>query len=391
MWRRHTSIMDLTYRLACYQCERTFKHKKTLVRHQRSSHQDQRALCIVCGRTFHRHDSLTRHLAEQHGNETGTVECDVCGAWVRPRYLKEHRRSRVCRMSRAPPASAHALVSRSVQDIDMVQLAPIVEPLLITVNLWLDILRLTSNIRGSDQSRVLYTRGLAIQTVRMSFGHIRADVGSRTYCAVAMLAACEFRLLGFDAAMAHCRALEGGGVFSIYLRDDEDDPFGYALRCLFGEITKAAQSMKPSMQIAPGRSIPSIDFGLQSTANALSDTNRYLMPRSSRAFDLINYIVEFTGSTFGNGTSPTPYEPHSNHVPPQGECAGCDLAEELEFNRERGTSDIWTKYMWPHSLARLHKHRPPLFCPNLGKTCSRRVKSGGRRLLGQETPLPTAY
>ena len=88
-------------RIKCPICDRSML-KRVLDRHLRTVHQQGSDYeCSLCGEKFIRPDSVSRHEREQHGDKTGLVECIMCGANVRERYLNDHFRSRKCSDSQA--------------------------------------------------------------------------------------------------------------------------------------------------------------------------------------------------------------------------------------------------------------------------------------------------
>ena len=199
--------MEASWPLACYQCERTFKHKKTLVRHLRSSHSDQEFACRTCDRSFSRRDIRDRHEDEQHGDKAGTIECNVCGAQIRARSLTDHRKSRVCKAIASFGPSTQASLLRWLASSTPFQPAAVSDPLLITVHLWFGIMDAHTRGGVSDYTGLLGLRYHAILTVRIALqtSPIAADID--TYCAVALLAACETQFLDHGAAEIHCKGL----------------------------------------------------------------------------------------------------------------------------------------------------------------------------------------
>ena len=53
----------------CDLCPGEFKHRKHLLRHQRTKHGNESHQCNVCGINFSRLDNLTRHKASQNNNK----------------------------------------------------------------------------------------------------------------------------------------------------------------------------------------------------------------------------------------------------------------------------------------------------------------------------------
>lgn len=85
----------------CPLCARSFRVKKTLVRHVNVAiglYHGSPFVCRVpqCGRRFARNDIRTRHERFQHDHGPVRVACAVCGQQVRPRSLKGHQDSQAC-------------------------------------------------------------------------------------------------------------------------------------------------------------------------------------------------------------------------------------------------------------------------------------------------------
>ena len=87
---------------ACDICSAEFTEKRSLMRHQRIFHREQRILyvCNTCGRGFSRLDSLKRHEKTQHTPEKEARHgekrfvCSECKAqFLEEKHLSDHRKT----------------------------------------------------------------------------------------------------------------------------------------------------------------------------------------------------------------------------------------------------------------------------------------------------------
>ena len=60
--------MKQTNMYSCNKCPASFKHKKDLIRHEKT-HSDEKFTCTICNVSFHRKDVLKRHTINRHKTE----------------------------------------------------------------------------------------------------------------------------------------------------------------------------------------------------------------------------------------------------------------------------------------------------------------------------------
>ena len=78
----------------CSECPAVFTAKKSLLRHMKSQHTDERpsVVCEDCGATFIRIDNLRSHIKDKHSDAIPNFLCEKCGlTFARSAYLKKHR------------------------------------------------------------------------------------------------------------------------------------------------------------------------------------------------------------------------------------------------------------------------------------------------------------
>lgn len=99
-----TSDGDRTVRqYLCQACNTSFTKNKSLLRHQRTVHNDAVAVlrhkCELCDADFTRKDDRDRHMKYQH--DAVKMECIVCGKEVSERALMNHWRTALCKAAQA--------------------------------------------------------------------------------------------------------------------------------------------------------------------------------------------------------------------------------------------------------------------------------------------------
>lgn len=102
---KHPPLVKTTHShlFHCNLCRQRFTQRKSLLRHERSVHQNDLACeqfkCDICESSFKRKDIRDRHVKFQHNNDK--VECMVCGSEVSERAINRHWQSAACKTMQA--------------------------------------------------------------------------------------------------------------------------------------------------------------------------------------------------------------------------------------------------------------------------------------------------
>ena len=63
---------------SCKKCPASFKHKNSLIRHEKNHSDKKHFTCTVCNISFQRADDLKRHTANRHKTEKHHFKCTKC-------------------------------------------------------------------------------------------------------------------------------------------------------------------------------------------------------------------------------------------------------------------------------------------------------------------------
>ena len=172
-----------TKHTTCPHCGRQML-KRTLARHVRSVHNHQGSnsnqllaaimSCFECGKLFARKDNLARHMSEKHGDETGTIECLICGSYVRERAFNGHQNSMKCKRAQRELASCSGfgkLIAESMASIKRpgrFNASTVANPLVIAIHLSSEFVdyRELSEIPLGRRTEFHALQGMALRTTR---------------------------------------------------------------------------------------------------------------------------------------------------------------------------------------------------------------------------------
>lgn len=78
-------------KFVCEVCDKKYLSAGKLAEHVKRSHEFVPEICDFCGKEFKSIYNLNVHRTEVHmGHEVPRMQCNICGTWLREKYLKKH-------------------------------------------------------------------------------------------------------------------------------------------------------------------------------------------------------------------------------------------------------------------------------------------------------------